>query len=98
MFSNAVVNRVTLRALSASRAAVSDGLGVRVRKLGLSDEDLVDEDLAPGRANGAKLPILARSDDAGNLQPFADIAELTDALPHIGGGAIDGDFQRNEDV
>ena len=75
------------------RPAFSHGLGVGVGELGLSHQDL-----AADGTHGAEFTVLARGDRARDPQPLADIAELADALPHFGGGTVDGDFQRNGDV
>src|SRR5580700_896187 len=69
------------------------GLGVGVGKFGSPHEDL-----ARDGTYGAEFAILARGDRAGYPEPFADIAELADALPDFGSGAVHRDLQRNGNV
>src|SRR5580765_1792046 len=80
-FERAVVHVVAL--------SFTDRLGVGVRELGLADEDF-----APHRPHGAELAVFARRDRAGvrHLEPLADIAVFSDALPHFRGRTVDVDF------
>src|SRR5262249_52747118 len=63
------------------------------RQLGLADQDL-----SRHGPHGAELSVLAGRNGAGDLQPLADVTELADALPHLGGRPVDGDLQRNGSV
>src|SRR5439155_15950556 len=75
------------------RTPLPDRLSVGIGELGLSNQDLVGDG-----SHGAEFTVLARRDGAWNPQPFADITVFADALPDLGGRAVDGDFQRNRDV
>src|SRR6185295_8580090 len=70
-----------------------DGLRVRIGKFGFSNQNL-----SPNGTDGADFTILARSDRAGDTQPFGDIAVLTDPLPDFGSGFVHVDFEKNGSV
>src|SRR5262249_59889037 len=74
------------------RRAFLRSLRIGVRELGPAHEHL-----GAHSANGAKLAVRARCDLAPrrNLQPFADVAVLADALPHFRCRTVDCDFHRN---
>ena len=85
------LNRAVIKIVRLARL---HRLRVGVGKLGPSYQDFVS-DVTPEEAHGADFAVVARDDLAGKLKRFADIAEFTNAFPHLGGGTVDGDLKRD---
>jgi hypothetical protein len=70
-----------------------DRMRVDVGKFGFSPEDLARDGM-----HGTEFTVSARGDRAWYLQPFANIAEFSDAFQNFRRRSVNCDFQRNGDV